>query len=290
MPALILRSHVVRRNKLLPRTSVIIPANNEEAFIGACFDGLMAQSHPDPVEIILSANACVDATVAIAERYRPQFAQKGWQLVILDHAEGGKLPALNRADDVARGDLRLYLDADVVMSPALLGALIDVLDQPQPTYASGQLVVAPAKSWVTRAYGRIWTKLPFMREGVPGAGLFAVNAEGRSRWGAFPEIISDDTFVRLQFTPKERVGVAATYQWPLVEGFAGLVRVRRRQDAGVDELRATDPDLFKNEGKPPLGPMGLLQLAAKDPVGFAVYVAVSVAVRAKKDKGWTRGR
>ena len=28
----------------------------------------------------------------------------------------------------------------------------------------------------------IWVRLPFMTDGVPGAGLFAVNASGRARW------------------------------------------------------------------------------------------------------------
>jgi len=270
--------------------SVIIPANNEEAYIGKCLDGLLAQSCAAEVEVLLSANACVDGTVEIAESYSARFVEKGWALIILDHPEGGKPAALNRADDQANCDMRVYLDADVVMSKDLLAQLIGALDRPQATYASGALVVAPAKSWVTRAYGRIWTKLPFMTEGVPGAGLFAVNAAGRARWGAFPQIISDDTFVRLQFTPGERIGVPAPYTWPLVKGFAGLVRVRRRQDAGVAELQSKNPEKFENEGKPPLRPALLLQLILRDPVGFAVYAAVSIAVRRKKDSGWTRGR
>ncbi|MDZ4135573.1 MAG: glycosyl transferase, partial [Paracoccaceae bacterium] len=120
---------------------------------------------------------------------------------------------------------------------------------------------------------------------------FAVNKVGRARWGAFPGIISDDTFVRLQFQPSERVGCPATYDWPMIEGFAALVRVRRRQDAGVAEVRRLYPDLADHEAKPRLGAKGLAAAALRDLPGFATYAAVSVAVRLGRGKGgWVRGR
>ena len=144
---------------------------------------------------------------------------------------------------------------------------------------------------MTRAYARFWQGLPFARSVAPGYGLFAVNKAGRARWAAFPAIISDDTFVRLQFQPGERVQVPGTYHWPMIEGFAALVRVRRRQDAGVAELETAYPGILAREGKAPLGRSGLLRLALADPVGFAVYAAVSLAVRARRGTaGFTRGR
>jgi hypothetical protein len=118
-----------------------------------------------------------------------------------------------------------------------------------------------------------------------------VNAAGRARWGAFPNIISDDTFVRLQFAPDERIEVTARYHWPMVEGFANLVRVRRRQDAGVDELRRLHPALFVNEAKARLTVPRLLAIAARVPAGFLVYALVHLAVRLRPATGdWTRGR
>lgn len=279
----------------MPPATVIIPACNEEEWIARCLAALLGQELPEaagPVRIVVAANACRDATVARARALAPQAAARGWDLQVLDLPEGGKARALNAADLLALpSGIRVYLDADVVMSPPLLAALLAALDRPEPAYASGRMVLAPARSAVTRAYGRIWARLPFMAEGVPGAGLFAVNAAGRARWCAFPAIISDDTFVRLQFTPAERHGVAPGYEWPLVEGFGNLVRVRRRQDAGVAEIARTWPALMANEGKPPPGPGRLLRLALSDPAGFALYAAVSLAVRLRPDAGrWSRGR
>jgi hypothetical protein len=129
-------------------------------------------------------------------------------------------------------------------------------------------------------------------QGVPGFGLYAVNAAGRGLWGAFPAIISDDTFVRVQFTPDQRIKLPARYDWPMVEGFARLVRVRRRQDQGVAELHALRPALMANEGKDRPGKGWLLRRLIADPVAFATYAAVTLAVRAGwgRQAGWVRGR
>lgn len=269
--------------------SVILPASNEEAWIGGCLQALFA-SDPVEAEVIVVANGCQDRTAEVARGFAGRAAAAGWGLAVLEQAEGGKPGALNAGDAAARGSARCYLDADVRVSPALMAELAAVLDREAPTYASGTPVIAPARSALTRAYARFWARLPFLETAAPGFGLFAVNAAGRARWGAFPGIISDDTFVRCQFLPAERVGCAATYSWPMIEGFAALVRVRRRQDAGVAEIARLYPGLLEREAKPPLGGARLGRLASGDPFGFAAYAAVSLGVRLRRGSGWTRGR
>lgn len=272
--------------------SVVIPAHNEAGYIGACLSALCAQTPAaGAVEVIVVANACTDATVAVAQAEAPAFAARGWQLVVLDRPEPGKPGALNAGDAAASGVWRLYLDADILCTPELLGQLRSVLDRSFAVYATGRLDLAPARSWVTQRYGDFWQQLPFVRAGTAGAGLYAVNAAGRARWGMFPPIIADDSFVRLQFCPEERVEVPAGYCWPLVEGFAALVRVRRRQNAGMAELFRLYPELAQNEGKPRLGPTGLARLALQNPVSFLVYTAVALAVRSRRaGSAWVRGR
>ncbi|MEL6477460.1 MAG: glycosyltransferase [Pseudomonadota bacterium] len=275
--------------------SVLIPANNEEDYLGPCLDSLAAQSDVAvPVEIIVAANACTDGTVALGQSFAGRFAARGWTLTVLDLEQGGKPNALNQADEAAAGAMRLYLDADIVLDPKLLGQLVEVLAADTAVYASGTLKVAPARSWITRRYADIWRRLPFMAETVPGAGLFAVNAAGRARWGPFPQIIADDGYVRLLFAPHERVQVDAPYLWPMVEGFQTLVRVRLRQDDGVREIEARYPELLKNEDKRPVRPADHLRLIAASPLGYAVYISVAIAVRlsraAGRGGGWSRGR
>lgn len=272
--------------------TIIIAANNEERYIGPCLAALIAQDDAaGPVEIVVAANACTDRTEDVVRSYEPQMIARGWRLVLLSSPEGGKVNALNRADRAAHGAMRAYLDADVICDPSLIGMLRAALGGDAPRYATGTLQVARAQSWVTRRYADLWTRLPFVKGGAVGAGLFAVNGAGRARWPDFPQIISDDTYVRLQFSPDERIELPACYHWPMVEGFKNLVRVRRRQDAGVAEVYRLYPALRQNEGKAGLGIRHLLDLIARAPVGFAIYMLVHLAVRVRRPATeWSRGR
>lgn len=278
---------------MIPKLSVIVPANNEAQYISRCLKALLASdSLPGGAEAVIVANGCTDDTAEVARSFADRAGQCGWGWTVLDLPDGGKMGALNAGDAVAQGVVRAYLDADVIVSPSLLGRITQALTSTdRPAYASGRPLISPARSFVTRAYARLWAQLPFARSEAPGFGLFAVNAAGRARWGIFPDIISDDTFVRLSFTPDERIEVPASYEWPMVEGFSRLVRVRRRQDRGVAQIAQQWPALMQNEAKQSPGPGAIAKLALMDPVGFAVYGAVSLAVRiGKGDNGWTRGR
>lgn len=271
--------------------SVIVPASNEEAYIGPCLTALFASTPvPGGAEVIVVANGCRDATAVRARALASAARAAGWGFQVLDLAQGGKPNALNAGDAAATGDLRAYLDADVIVSPPVMAQLVQALAIEQARYAGATPRIPPARSAVTRAYARFWQRLPFAQSVAPGYGLFAVNAAGRARWGDFPAIISDDTFVRLQFAPEERVQVPGLYDWPMIEGFAALTRVRRRQDAGVAEIDRLYPGLLAREGKAALGKGRLIALALQDPVGFATYTAVSLAVKLGKTGGWTRGR
>jgi len=271
--------------------SIIIPACNEAGYIDACLTALLAGTGPGGAQVIVAANGCTDDTVTRAQAHGAGFAARGWRLEVLDLPALGKPGALDAGDAVALFPARAYLDADVTVSPPLMAQIAQALAAEAPRYASGTQVVT-ARGRVSRAYARFWTQLPFVVDDVPGFGLYAVNAAGRARWGAFPRIISDDTFVRVQFKPDERVKVPATYDWPLIEGFAPLVRVRRRQDQGIREMASLYPGLMANEGKASPGTGWLIRRALADPVAFATYAAVKLAVRAGQggQSGWVRGR
>ena len=276
-----------------PQVSVLIPAHNEADYIGSCLDALCA-SDPLPegigMEILVLANGCHDATVEIA---RSHPVPSGWDLWVLDLPQGGKLAALNAGDATAKGSIRIYLDADVLVEPPLLAQLVSELSHPTPRYASGTPMITPALSRITRAYGRFWSGLPFVQHGVPGFGLFAMNLSGRKRWRNWPDIIADDLFARLSFAPDERIKVSGRYSWPMVEGFRNLVRVRRRQNAGVTELAEKFPQLMQNEDKQKLPLQQLLGMLLRDPLGFLTYAIISLTVKSplfRSGQRWTRGR
>ncbi|RFU13307.1 glycosyltransferase family 2 protein [Rhodobacteraceae bacterium W635] len=271
--------------------SVIIPAHDEARFIGACLQALFASDAlAVPVEVIVVANGCTDATAGIARSFAATARDAGWSLTVLDLPGLGKPGALNAGDRAARYPARVYLDADVVVDPGLMAGLWAHLDRAAPAFASGRVRIT-GKGAVARAYARLWARLPFMVRGVPGCGVYAVNAPGRARWGDFPPVISDDTYVRLHFAPAERHLAEAGYDWPVAEGFAALVRVRRRQDAGVVEIARAYPSLLANDDKRPLGHGAALRLALSDPIGFLAYGGVALAVRiVPAPKAWSRGR
>lgn len=271
--------------------SIVIPAMNEAGWIDACLTALAA-SDSVAGQVIVVANGCTDDTAARARAHGARLAAAGLALTVLETPALGKPAALDAGDGAARHGARVYLDADVTVSPALLGQIAAALDTDAPRLVSGTPQVAPARSAVTRAYARFWTRLPFVVQGCPAFGLYAVNAAGRARWGAFPKLISDDTFVRLSFSPAERLRLPAPYTWPMVEGFGPLVRVRRRQDQGVAEIARLHPALMANEDKARPTARWLAGRALADPLAFATYAAVALAVRAGwgGQSGWVRGR
>ncbi|GAW36130.1 putative glycosyltransferase EpsJ [Roseovarius sp. A-2] len=274
-----------------PTLSVIVPAHNEAGLIGACLRALFAsQPVPGGAEVIVVANGCTDGTAAEAHACTEAAMARGWHLLVLERAQGGKPGALNTGEAMARGRVLAYLDADVIVSPALCVELVQVLDRDAAAYASGRVVIPTPASAFSRAYARFYCQVPFFHHGVPGCGLFAMNRAARARWGEWPAIISDDTFARLHFVTAERIVVPAPYDWPIVEGFGALVRVRRRQDAGVSEIRRLYPALPANDDPRPSGPGWVIRAGLRAPLGFVAYVVVALATRLRRGKGWARGR
>src|SRR4051794_18307469 len=177
--------------------SIIVPAKDEADVIGDCLRALHAQTHRGSVQVIVVANNCSDRTAAVARRFARSFRRRGWDLDVLElrlptEAQGTKPSALNAGDAAAAFGHRVYLDADIELSPEALSAIAEAL-------ADGVLFCGPqmrtwSASYASRAYSRIWSRLPCVGGDVIGAGVYAVHAEGRRRWGAFPNIVSDDKF------------------------------------------------------------------------------------------------
>ena len=88
--------------------SIIIPTLNEEKYLPKLLDCIKIQDFKD-YEIIVADAGSKDKTVEIAKKY-------GCQVV-----KGGLLPAgRNRGAEVAKGDIFLFLDADIILPPTFL--------------------------------------------------------------------------------------------------------------------------------------------------------------------------
>lgn len=146
--------------------TIILPASNEASYIGECLHALLRQDAASgPMRIVVSANACIDGTEDAVRQMQTEFGALGHELICLSSPTPGKVGALNRAEASLPPGPRIYLDADVICDPALIGQLRQALDTDQARYATGTLAVTPAKSTFTRAYARFWQKLPFVQGG-----------------------------------------------------------------------------------------------------------------------------
>lgn len=261
------------------RASILIPAHDEAERLPLCLDALLA-SRPvdDGVEVIVIANGCTDDTAAVARSYEEAALLRGWDMIVLELNDCGKLGALAAGEAAASGGVLIYLDADVRVSPALVTQLADMLSTAEPRYASGVPVMTSKGPFLVRAYARFWQTTLLLSKGVPGFGLFAMNRAGRRRWHVWPDVISDDIFARLNFAPRERMAVSAHYGWPVVDGFAGLVRMRRRQEAGLAEIATRFPRLLSNRD-PGRETRPLWQCALAQPLAFVAYCSVRGAAR-----------
>ncbi|MEM1275918.1 MAG: glycosyltransferase family 2 protein [Pseudomonadota bacterium] len=267
------------------RTAVIIPARNEEHSISTCLRSVIAQHDSlrpgQSVQIVLAANGCSDKTADAARALIGEAAEHGIDLTVLDLAEGGKTRALNAAEAETDADALVYLDSDVTIEAGMLAALGKALDTDQPRYASGTPELVHGDNWVTRKYSETWKNLPFVADGVSGCGLYATNKAGRARWDAWPEILSDDKFIRLNFEPDERVQVSPRFFWPVPEGFSALVRARTRWCKGNTQVEGLYPDLqdFNDSRKMPLS--AAFGLLLKRPVSLTVFTTIYFIAKVK---------
>src|SRR5512135_3626929 len=93
---------------LPPTVSIIVPARNEEACLGACLESLLAQTGVE-FEIIVVDDSSTDRTRGIAESFASVRVISAGPL-----APGcsGKCNAAQAGADVARGERLLFTDAD----------------------------------------------------------------------------------------------------------------------------------------------------------------------------------
>lgn len=176
------------------RLSFVVPAYNEESYLGACLDSILREtraSHAE-TEIIVVNNASVDGTKAVALRY-PEVKLVDEPIKGLTHARQAGLMA-------SCGDLVANVDAD---SRLPYGWLQHVLDEfaaePAMVALSGPLVyydltarqrryvdVFYAIAWMTYALNRWVLRVGSMVQG----GNFVVRREALEAIGGFNLSIS----------------------------------------------------------------------------------------------------
>ena len=98
-------------------TSVVIPAYNEEQYLGRCLEALERQTFPvDRVEVIVVDNGSTDATAEIARRYGVR---------VIAEPRKGVAHARQTGFATARGVVIVSTDADTVVPPSWVARIAE---------------------------------------------------------------------------------------------------------------------------------------------------------------------
>lgn len=108
---------MLKKNDII--VSVIIPAYNEEKYLGKCLDSLQNQTYPY-FEIIVIDDGSKDKTKYIASKYKVKL----WSI-----SHGGPGRAKNFGASKAIGEILVFLDADMFANRDYLQKIIDPIIQ-----------------------------------------------------------------------------------------------------------------------------------------------------------------
>ncbi|MEK4213675.1 glycosyl transferase family 2 [Bacillus wiedmannii] len=93
--------------------SIIIPAHNEEKYIGKCLDSISkaAEVYKDQTEVIVVLNRCTDKTEEIAKLYN---------CITLKNEDKNLSKIRNAGAEIANGEIIITIDADTQMTESFL--------------------------------------------------------------------------------------------------------------------------------------------------------------------------
>ena len=105
----------------LPLVTIITPAYNAEAYVGATVRSVLAQDYPRLEHIVLD-DGSTDGTLDLV---RASFADPRLRLV--SHQNIGEAETVNRGLAMAQGDIIAVVNADDPILPGLVGAAVEML-------------------------------------------------------------------------------------------------------------------------------------------------------------------
>ena len=207
-----------------------MPAFNEEAGISTALHALIDDPEFGPdMEILVAANGCTDRTAEVA---------RSLGVRVVEIATPSKTAALDAADRVATGAVRVYLDADVPADAGLIRRLATALTGPGVEAAVPRPVVdASASTWPVRAFYAVNGRLPVFRGRLFGRGVIALSPTARARFTRFPEITADDMFLDAVVPAAAKVEIDAPVRVVAPRTGADLVRRVARARDGNAEFR-----------------------------------------------------
>jgi glycosyltransferase involved in cell wall biosynthesis len=160
--------------------SVVIPAFNEEKYIGACLKSLRSQDFSGNFEIIVADDSSTDDTVKVAEKYADRVVSHRKDTIAYGRqvgAEAARYPAI------------AFTDADTYIPPNWLSSISSSLEDKCVAGVHGHLMPLDGTRfendfcrYVLPPYSKLMVRIN--QPSVPGAN-FAVKAECFRKAGGF---------------------------------------------------------------------------------------------------------
>lgn len=154
----------LNHNKLKsdPLVSVLIPARNEEENIERCLESVVKQTYSN-FEIYVLNDSSTDNTATIVQELKKKYSKINLiEGKPLQDGYTGKNWACTQLSEIADGDLLLFIDSDVTITPATImqavkyheNYSVDVLSifPTQRLSSIGEWLVVPLMNWILLAF------------------------------------------------------------------------------------------------------------------------------------------
>ena len=129
-----------------PSVSVVIPCRNEEAYVAACLDSILASDYPgNLLEILVVDGQSDDGTREILSRY----ATRQPSIILLENPKRTTPAALNVAIRAASGSVIVRMDAHVLYPRDYIRRLVEALEETGADNVGGVLETVPVDDTAT---------------------------------------------------------------------------------------------------------------------------------------------
>lgn len=249
---------------------VIIPAYNESAVILKLLRSIKDGFDSGKYLVVVACNGCRDDTVALVQQGFPEY-------VCLDITKASKVNAINEAESLGLGYPRLYVDADVDISTTSVLHLIEAASSEKtPVLVAPRANIHSSESSsLVRLFYSAWEKTTFFIDQGFGSGVYVLNQGARNLFDCFPDIVSDDGFVR-RLSPDLNIIVSevasSTVEAP--RALADLVKIKIRAKVGNSQLAAYS----QNQTSSLSGRRFVIRPGIRE---FFVYMLINLYVRFK---------
>ena len=148
--------------------TIIIPARNEEANIGACLSSLISQSYStDLFEVIVVDDHSTDETAAIVKSFSPNIRLISLKDHLNEEINSYKKKAIEIAIAESKGELLMTTDADCIVSKDWIKTIVNFYEQQQPAFIAAPVVIDCSNRFI-----EIFQSLDFMTlQGITGAAV-----------------------------------------------------------------------------------------------------------------------